>query len=78
MPKSSYSVCSDSDRGMDQRESERVHLSRAVGRPAVCTLLSHMLGRAGHRVVTYHGNTYKGTRSQSLQPGPERAAPGQT
>lgn len=49
-----------------------------MGRPAVCALLSHMLGGAGHRVVPHHGDTYQGTSTQPLQPGPERTAPGQT
>lgn len=71
-------LCLDFDCGLDQGESERVHLSRAVGRPAVRPVVSHLLGGAGHRVVPHNGDIDQGVGAKPLQPGPERAAAGQT
>lgn len=34
-----------------------------MGRPPVCPLLSHLLGGAGHRVVSHNGNTHQGTEN---------------
>lgn len=34
-----------------------------MGRPPVCPLLSHLLGGAGHRVVSHNGDPHQGTES---------------
>lgn len=49
-----------------------------MGRPAVRPVVSHLLGGAGHRVVPHNGDIDQGVGAKPLQPGPERAAAGQT
>lgn len=53
-----FSVLLDSYSSLDQSKSKCVHFSRTLGWFAVCNVITDILGRAGHWVVTDNGDTY--------------------